>query len=419
MNSPPDSILRHSPGPGPSPAKSLSEEDAPAPSMSSTDDADNQSLHASSTARRFGPPSPASTDSVIAVGSSQEAALIRSIERGDYATDDLDDTRSLTDSIRQHIVEGGLRYHAYHAGQYLFPNDETEQYRDELKHNLTIYLCDNEYFFAPIHCALDDGGEVLDLGTGTGQWCINLADEYPNATFHGMDLSPIQPDWVPENVLFVVDDIEHEAGWTYPEGKFDYIHIRHTIHSIRNRTELWERIYKHLKPGGYVEIQEFRYIAGCDDDSCDGPYAWRDFLGYLKAGMAALGTDLLGILHVEDELEAAGFEDIRHKSLKCPAGPWPKKRRLQECGHVLRDVIMWGLIGLSRRPFRDGLGWTQLQIEMFLVDVRKSLSEEVNGLPKFHSYFPFHSLYGRKPLDAEDTTPETKTETKSSAKTSA
>lgn len=71
-----------------------------------------------------------------------------------------------------------------------------------------------------------------------------MADVYPNSTFHGMDLSPIQPDWVPQNVLFVVDDIEHEGGWTYPDNKFDYIHLRHTSHSIKDRKQLWERIYQ-------------------------------------------------------------------------------------------------------------------------------------------------------------------------------
>jgi hypothetical protein len=74
---------------------------------------------------------------------------------------------------------------------------------------------------------------------------MELADMYPNTEFHGMDLSPIQPDWVPENTLFVVDDIEHEAGWTYPENKFDFIHIRHTTYSIRNRPQMWERIFKY------------------------------------------------------------------------------------------------------------------------------------------------------------------------------
>jgi hypothetical protein len=236
-----------------------------------------------------------------------------------------------------------------------------------------------------------------------------------------MDLSPIQPDWVPENALFLVDDIEHEGGWTYPENKFDYIHIRHTIHSIRNRQQLWDRIYKyvmlkpckpfsylsladlstrHLKPGGYLEVQEFHYTPLSDDNSCDEPYALRDFMRYLGEGLTALGSDLYGILHVEEEMKEAGFKDVRSVNIKAPIGPWPRRRRLQECGHVLRDVIMFGLVGLSRRPFRDGLNWTMVQIEMFLIDVRKSISEEVNGLPKYHSYFPFYSVYGRKPLDA-------------------
>ncbi|GFP54810.1 probable methyltransferase tdiE [Trichoderma asperellum] len=275
------------------------------------------------------PPSPASTGSAITVGTSQNALLIKSLEQGEYVPDDesWDETRSLTDSIRQHIVDGGLRYHAYHAGQYAFPNDETEQYRDDLKHNLTIHLCEGAYFFAPIHDRLlQPGAEVLDLG------------------------------------VFLQD--------------------------------------MHLKPGGYVEVQEFQYAAACDDESCNQPYAWRDFLRFLADGLAALGANLHAILNVQDELAAAGFQGIRRVDLKCPNGPWPKLRRLQECGHILRDVIMWGLVGLARRPFMLGLGWTTIQIEMFLVDVRKSIIAEENGLPKFHSYFPFHSIYGYKPLDA-------------------
>jgi hypothetical protein len=75
-------------------------------------------------------------------------------------------------------------------------------------------------------------------------FALTVADMYPNSEFNGMDLSPIQPAWVPENCIFVVDDIEHEAGWTYPEEKFDFIHLRHVTHSIRNRKEMWDRIYK-------------------------------------------------------------------------------------------------------------------------------------------------------------------------------
>lgn len=116
--------------------------------------------------RRFAPPSPASTISAIAVGSTSDAAIIQSIEKGEHPEGDafLDDTRSLSESIRQHIVDGGLRYHAYHAGQYAFPNDDTEQMRDDLKHNLTIHLCEGDYIYSPVQSVLEAGGKVLDLG---------------------------------------------------------------------------------------------------------------------------------------------------------------------------------------------------------------------------------------------------------------
>jgi hypothetical protein len=84
---------------------------------------------------------------------------------------------------------------------------------------------------------------LVDLRKNHKLKCV-VADSYPNAMFQGMDLSPIQPDWVPENAMFVVDDIEHEAGWTQEENSLDYIHVRHVLHSIRNRQELWDRIYK-------------------------------------------------------------------------------------------------------------------------------------------------------------------------------
>jgi hypothetical protein len=59
-----------------------------------------------------------------------------------------------------------------------------------------------------------------------------------------MDLSPIQPSSVPPNVLFLVDDIEHDHGWDLKDLKFDFIHIRHTLHSIRDRRKMMERIYE-------------------------------------------------------------------------------------------------------------------------------------------------------------------------------
>ena len=108
--------------------------------------------------------------------------------------------------------------------------------------------------------------------------------------------------------------------------------------------------------------------------------------------MHALGSDLHSVLLLPEELKAAGFANVRKVTHKCPIGLWPLDKRLRMCGLYMRTSVMEGLRG-SRRPL-FALGWTQLQIEMFLVDVRKALMDE-----KMHTYFTYHTIYGQKPMD--------------------
>lgn len=36
---------------------------------------------------------------------------------------------------------------------------------------------------------------ILDIGTGTGIYAMQIADEFPCSDVLGIDLSPIQPEW--------------------------------------------------------------------------------------------------------------------------------------------------------------------------------------------------------------------------------
>jgi len=299
---------------------------------------------------------------------------------------------SMTSSVRDHVYEGGLRYHAYHAGKYAFPNDETEQNRDDMKHTMTLMLCRGAYFYAPVEAMLEEGGEVLDLGTGTGIWAMELGDKYPNTTITGIDLSPIQPTFVPENVHFFVDDFEEE--WLDPVDKYDFIHLRHTLHSVQDPKALLDRAIRHLKPGGYFEAQELAIVPQSDDGTLtpETPYALRDYINYIAAGLRILGSDAHAVVRLPEQMRAAGFEDVQRTTHKCPLGAWPRDKRLRFCGLFLRTALMDGLRGLSRRPL-TALGWTQLQIEIFLVDVRRAIMEA-----DVHAYINLHVVHGRKPV---------------------
>jgi methylase of polypeptide subunit release factors len=90
-------------------------------------------------------------------------------------------------------------YHAYKAGRYVFPNDEKELERLDISHH-SQGLQLNALHLAPIGTPQ----RILDVGTGTGVWAIDIADQYPSADVLGIDLSPVQTTWVPPNVRFEV-----------------------------------------------------------------------------------------------------------------------------------------------------------------------------------------------------------------------
>ena len=51
---------------------------------------------------------------------------------------------------------------------------------------------DGKLFLAPLG---SKPGRILDIGTGTGIWAIDVGDDYPSAEIIGTDLSPTQPSW--------------------------------------------------------------------------------------------------------------------------------------------------------------------------------------------------------------------------------
>lgn len=172
-------------------------------------------------------------------------------------------TDSLASSVRAFRYHNGRRYHAYREGAYPLPNDEQEQDRLDLLHHVFKLTLGGALFRAPL---ASDPQTILDFGTGTGIWAIDIADEFPSAEVTGTDLSPIQPSWVPPNVKFMVDDVEDEWPWG-SEHQFDFIHGRGMAGSIKDWGRLYAQCYEGLRRGGWLEMQEYESVSSSDDNT--------------------------------------------------------------------------------------------------------------------------------------------------------
>lgn len=173
-------------------------------------------------------------------------------------------TQSLSSSVLNYQYENGRRYHAYREGEYIMPNDEQEQDRMDLHHHICRLVVGGALFRAPVR--LERSPRILDLGTGTGIWAIEMADEYPSADVTGNDLSPIQPGWVPPNCFFEVNDCE--SSWDYSKP-FTFIHARSLGGSVRDYAKLFERSLKNLENGGWVEFADFAIDFFSDDNTLE------------------------------------------------------------------------------------------------------------------------------------------------------
>lgn len=105
---------------------------------------------------------------------------------------------------------------------------------------------------------------ILDMGTGTGIWAMytfstsasaiykltgsrDVADAHPEASVKGIDLSPIQPSWIPPNLKFEVDD--YNLDWL-DENKYDLVHARELLGTVPNWVEMYRKVL------GYVNNHE-------------------------------------------------------------------------------------------------------------------------------------------------------------------
>ena len=306
-----------------------------------------------------------------------------------YSSEGRSSSESVQSSLYAYEIENGRTYHAYHAGKYHVPNDDGEQERMDLSYHSMRLTFEDKPFHAPIATPTS----ILDVGTGTGIWAMDVADEYPSASVIGFDLSPIQPTFVPPNLQFEI--VDADENWEYGSNRFDLVHTRFMNgFSIKNWPHVYREAWTSLKPGGWVENQEFDCIVVSDDNSMPEDSKLAEWVRLWNQGIHMMGrTGRIDTEKMVADMRVAGFINITVKPYKMPIGPWPKDPRLKEAGLYGLMAVLGGMQGLSMKVFVNGLGWTVEELEVYLIEVRKELKRG-----HMHAYWPAYIIMGQKPL---------------------
>jgi len=301
-------------------------------------------------------------------------------------SDLINETESLNTLVLRFEYENGRRYHSYQSGHYAFPNDEDELDRMDFEHHIFKLLINGELHL----CPLKNPQHILDLGTGTGIWAIEIADKFPSASVIGTDLSPVQPAFVPPNLEFQIDDFEQE--WTFRNDTFDLIHSRLLLASISDYPRLFQQAFSALKPGGYMEMHDVDPGFESDDSSIpDGSSALQWSTLFFEA-CEKIGHSIPSPSEYKALMEDAGFVDVQLKLLKRPSNVWPKDRTLKRIGLYTLTNHLNGLHAFTIGPFTRVLEWSPAEVEILLAKCRKEWRDM-----SIHAYQRVIFVYGRKP----------------------
>ncbi|CAG8561732.1 5805_t:CDS:2 [Ambispora gerdemannii] len=151
----------------------------------------------------------------------------------------------------------GRRFHNISNSEYFIPNDDEEADRLIRYHDAMKGFWEG-LFHSPVEEKLRQGARVIDLGCGTGTWILDMAKQYPNSMFVGIDLSQIFPtEGLPSNVEFVEYNVLD--GLPYEDSSFDFVHQKIMIAAF-TEVQWEERVIPEMtrltRPDGWVELLE-------------------------------------------------------------------------------------------------------------------------------------------------------------------
>lgn len=264
---------------------------------------------------------------------------------------------------------------------YALPRDMEEINRLDFQHYMLRFALRGLYA-AP----LQQPASILDVGTGTGRWAMDIAQLFPRANVCGVDVNPPPADEQaltgvdvrPANYTFVPGNVLE--GLPFNDGQFDFAHMRLLFTAIPG--DRWPLAIRELarvtRPGGWVESVETTGLHN------GGPHV-DQMMSWIAQMSARRHVDLMNGSRVAEFAEMAGLRNVAASVVNVPTGVW---------GNRLGNMVATDFIGVCK-------GYAGLLVNAGLTS-QEQFDQTLNGMRadldarRGRCYTPFYVVIGQK-----------------------
>jgi ubiquinone/menaquinone biosynthesis C-methylase UbiE len=267
---------------------------------------------------------------------------------------------------------------------YALPADMEEINRLDFQHYMLRYAFQGNYA-API----GQPTSILDAGTGTGRWAIEMAQAFPGANVIGLDVKPPAVDeranagsgldMRPPNYAFVPGNMLE--GLPFPDRSFDFVHMRLLFTAIPH--DRWSYVVGELvrvtRPGGWVELVDSIGLVN------GGPHV-EQLMDWIRQFAARRGVDLMDGGRIESYVRGAPLINISARRIDLPTGSYGER-----LGTLVATDFASVCKGFSGVLVAQGIV-NQQEFDQTVAAMQADLNT-----PTFRCVTPFFIAFGQRP----------------------
>ncbi|KAG0174468.1 hypothetical protein DFQ28_006462 [Apophysomyces sp. BC1034] len=203
-----------------------------------------------------------------------------------------------------------LEYTGLQSNSAFLPKDWDAQDRHYALHFAVKQLFGDNTLSA-VSPKLIKGARIVDIGCVNGAWIMDMASQYPECQFIGIDGSTeMSPDSLPlPNVQFeTTADLQ---ALPLDDDSVDLVHMR--VLSLRTMKSSWlqtlREAHRVLKPGGVIQLVDLHNVP-------TGTVLIESFIETMRAILNTENEDFDIILKLPAIMQQAGFQIVQSKKKK-------------------------------------------------------------------------------------------------------